>query len=214
MLTADGNGPTAKLLEIGHIAVHWQTGKETISMKNAHTNTQADTMKVEFAVPDIAHQAQAALDGALDFCAQKLGLTNRSAVADRLRRADSNARRYFEYGLAQQIGEHLGGLDEEVKAVYLYDDEATPEDSVFGESTAPSLVHLIVRAQRKTSALNSLVVALDRAVTHQYADMFQAPQLAHLLDIQVIDEAEVNAGAGYGALFTWLHHRPLSVWTR
>ena len=182
-------------------------------MTSIHPNMLADVMKVELAMPDIASVAKAAVEDALDFCAQQLRLADREAVEAQLREANPSVRSYFEYGLARQIGERLGELDGEVHAVYLYDDEATPEDAVFGEAT-PSLVHLILRVQRKTSALKSLVAALDRGVTQKCAEMLHASQLAHVLDVQMVDDIDVNTGTGYGALLTWLHHKPLSVWTR
>jgi hypothetical protein len=182
-------------------------------MTSVHSNMLADLVKVELAMPDTASVAQSAVEDALDFCAQQLRLADRAAVLEQLQEANPSVRGYFEYGLARQIGERLGELDGEVEAVYLYDDEATPEDAVFGESTL-SLVHLILRVQRKTSALQSLVAALDRAVTQKCAEMLHATQLAHVLDVQVVDDVDVNTKMGYGALLTWLHHKPLVVWTR
>jgi len=182
-------------------------------MTSVHPNVLADVMKVERTMPDIASVAQAVVEDALDFCAQQLRLADRTAVLAQLQEANPSVRGYFEYGLAKQIGEHLSELDGEIQAVYLYDDEATPEDAVFGES-APWLVHLILRVQRKTSALKSLIAALDRGVTQNCAEMLHATQLAHVLDVQVVDDVDVNTRTGYGALLTWLHHKPVPVWTR
>jgi len=105
-------------------------------------------------------------------------------------------------------------LDENVKAVYVVDYDATPQDLCFGEATPTSLIHLLVWAERKTGALDSLVAALGLALAQRYADLTGRPRLTHLLDVQVIDDADVKNRVGYGALLSSLHHRPIQVWKR
>jgi hypothetical protein len=182
-------------------------------MTGTYTSAGSRTFNVEFSLPDADTAASGAIDYALDFCAAKMKLANSDEALALLRRSSRDVRGYFEYGLAKHLAEYVGALDGEVQAVYLYDDEATPEDVIFGEA-APTLVHLVVWAQRKTGALSSLVVALDRAATQRYAELMEAPEQAHLLDVQVVDSTEVNSRSGFGAMLTWLHHRPLIVWKR
>jgi hypothetical protein len=158
--------------------------------------------------------AKAALDKALRFCAQKLKLGDPHVTVLLLQQEDGVAYGYFYYDLAVHIAGYLGALDGETKAVYLYDYDATPEDDCFGETVVPPLLHLIVWAQRKTVALNSLAEALDRALVQNYAELIGAPQLAHLLDVQVVDDADVKNRIGYGTLFSSLHYRPIQVWER
>jgi hypothetical protein len=168
---------------------------------------------LELALPNVASAADAALAAALGFCAQKKQVGSSDAALKLLKAGDRGAREYFQYGLAMQVAELLGGLDDEVQAVYLYDDEATPDDSALGE-VIPTLIHLIVLARRKTSALDSLIVGLGRAVVQSYGRLFDKPQLRHLLDVQVVDNSELDAGTGLGALMSSLHHRPSLVWKR
>jgi hypothetical protein len=78
----------------------------------------------------------------------------------------------------------------------------------------PPLLHLIAWTQRKTVALNSLAEALDRALVQNYAELIEAPELAHLLDMQVVDDADVKNRVGYGTLFSSLHYRPIQIWER
>jgi len=181
--------------------------------------TQTEVVDVEFTapplqLPDAASMAEAALAKSLEFCAQKMGFDSHQAVIDHLQRSDSTASSYCHYGLAKQVAEYLGALDDNVKAVYICDYDATPEDLCFGEATQASLVHLIVWARRETGALNSLVAALGRALVQSYADLIGMRQLTHLLDVQVIDDADVKNRVGYGALLSSLHHRPIQVWER
>ena len=179
--------------------------------------TQTEVVDVEFTtprlqLPDAASMAEAALAVALKFCAQKMGLDSRQAVVDLLRQGDSIACSYCHYSLAKQVAESLGTLDENVKAVYVCDYDATPEDLCFSEAPQASLVHLIVWAQRKTGALNSLVAALDRALVQSYADLTGMSQLIHLLDVQVIDDADVENRIGYGAMLSSIHYQPIQIW--
>jgi hypothetical protein len=55
---------------------------------------------------------------------------------------------------------------------------------------------------------------LDRALSDRYADATGANQRAYLLDVQVVDAADVANRRGYGALLTSLHHPPIKVWER
>jgi hypothetical protein len=188
-------------------------------MAEVSSMTQTKVVDVEFTapplqLPDAASMAEATLAKALEFCAQKMGFDSHQAVVDHLRQGDSTAYSYYHYSLAKQTAESLGALDENVKAVYVCDYDATPEDLCFGEATQASLVHLIVWAQRKTGALNSLVAALDRALVQSYADLIGMRQLTHLLDVQVIDDADVESRIGYGAMLSSIHHRPIQVWER
>jgi hypothetical protein len=105
-------------------------------------------------------------------------------------------------------------LDENIKAVYVADYDATPQDICFGETAKPSPIHLIAWVERKTSALDSLVEALNRALVERYADMIGPSQLAYLLDVQAVDDADVKNRVGYGALLSSLRNRPIKIWER
>jgi len=168
----------------------------------------------QWRLPDAASTAEIALTQALDFCAHKMGLAGHQAVIDHLQQGDSTACQYCHYSIAKQVARSLGALDENVKAVYVVDYDATPEDICFGEKRQISLVHLVVWAERKTSALDSLVGALDRALVQRYADVIGTHKLAHLLDVQVIDDDDVKNRVGYGAMLFSLHQRPIQVWER
>jgi hypothetical protein len=182
-------------------------------MSTTYAIPQPKTLDFEFTLPDARSAASDAIDHALDFCAAKMRLADRDATLALLRQGSGATRGYFEYGLAKHLAEYIGALDAEAQAVYLYDDEATADDAIFGEAM-PTLVHVVIWAQRKTGALNSLVTALDSAVTQRYAESMGTPEQAHLLDVQVVDDAEVHSRSGFGAMLTSLYHRPLLVWKR
>jgi hypothetical protein len=167
-----------------------------------------------FQWPDATSTAQLVLDEALTFCARKAGCEDVQAVVERLRESESLVCHYCRYGLAKNVAESIGRLDDNVKAVYTVDYDATPEDRCFSSESQTSLIHLIVWAERKTDALDALVGALDRALLQAYSEAIDASQLAHLLDVQVVDDTDVEARVGYGALLTSVHNRPIQVWER
>ena len=108
----------------------------------------------------------------------------------------------------------LGALDEDVKAAYVDEYDVAPDDLFFGEAARTTVIYLIVWVQHKTGALNSLVAALDRALVQSYMELIGSPRLAHLLEVQVIDDADARNPVGYGA---WLcsGNFPLTeVWRR
>ncbi len=168
----------------------------------------------QWRLPNAASTAEISLTQALKFCAQKMGLADHQAVIDHLRQGDSTACKYCHYSIAKQVAESLGALDKNIKTVYIVDYDATPEDLCFGEGIQTSLIHLIVWAERKTSALESLIGALNCALVERYADVIGTCQLAHLLDVQVVDDADVKNRVGYGAMLSSLYNRPIQVWKR
>lgn len=167
-----------------------------------------------FRLPDAASTMEGALARALDFCTEKLNLPNPQASLERVRKGDGKAVEYCHYHLAQQVAEALGALDDHVGSVSLFEFDATPEDLALGEHSDSLPIHLLVRVDRKTSALNSLVAALDRALVMEYAEMIGPRRLGHVLDVQVVDGADIASRRGLAALFHSLNNRPIQLWER
>ena len=165
-------------------------------------------------MPDAASAARITLTDALRFCADKMGLSSHAAVVEHLRNGDSSACEYCHYSIAKHVADSLGALDKNVKAVYAVDYDATPEDVCFGATMQTSPVHLIVWVERPTSALNSLTEALDRALVERFNEIVGTHHLVHMLDVQVVNDADVKNRVGYGAMLTSLHQRPIQVWKR
>jgi len=187
-------------------------------------NTQATQPQAEVAavtvrgaslrVPDADSAAEAALDRALRYCGDRMGVASLDQLTESLRQGEAECRGYYHYALAREVADYLSALDADVQAVYLFDYDATPEDVCFCESDPDPLMHVIVQVRRRTAALESMLEALDGALARRYAEMMGIDEQAHLLDAQIVDEEDTVRRAGYGALLSSLHHRPLQVWGR
>ena len=164
--------------------------------------------------PDVSRTAGEILVQAKEYCAEKMQLDSPQTVLARLRSGEGKACEYCHYSVAKQAAAAMGTLDANIQAAYVYDYDATPEDLCFGAAGRGLPIHLLVWAERKTAALSALAETLGRALAHQYAVMIGVPQPAHLLDVQVVDDADVDKRLGHAALLSSLYHRPIEVWRR
>lgn len=178
-----------------------------------HLSTAKAGVDVAFSLPDAATFGSGAIADALAMCASKMHLLSSESALDCLRDGDEVAWDFFEYGIARQVAEHLGAMDREVRRIYSFDDEATPEDAAFSRHSG-RIVHLIVEVERRTGALHSLIAAVDRSIVQACSEVLNRQGLQHMLDVQVVDEADVRNRNGYGALLASIHHRPMRIWER
>ena len=167
-----------------------------------------------FRLPDATSIMEGVLGQAMDSCARRLNLEGPQAVLELLRRQDATAQGYCHYHLAQRVAEALGTMDDNVQSVSMYEFDATPEDRALGQRAEGLPIHLIVWVGRRTSAFKSLVAALDRALVKDYAELIGPRRLGHVLDVQVIDDADVESRRGIASLLTSLHNRPIRLWER
>ena len=165
-------------------------------------------------LPNAASTAQHIWTEALEFCAQKMAIESTEGITARLEH-DRAARQYCLYSVAKQTAAALGDLVPEIKAIYTLDYDATPHDLCFSHAGADALpIHLIVWTGRKTAALDALIASLDGALAQAGSEILATHGLVTLLDTQVIDDDDVDHQVGYGALLSWIHHRPIQIWSR
>lgn len=165
-------------------------------------------------VKDLSGMSEAVLAQAIEYCVQQVHLDSSQAAIDRLRAGDSQVCEHCNYSLAQQVAESLGALDENIQAAYIYGYDAATEHCCSGEVGWALPIHLIVRATRKTAALNAVVETWDRALTRRYAELVGGRRPARMLDVQVVDNSDVVTRIGYGAMLSSQHHSPTEVWKR
>jgi hypothetical protein len=165
-------------------------------------------------VEDVARTSQEILDEAMEYCAEKMRLDGPEEVIEQLILGDRQVCSYCNYSVAKRVAEFLGTLDENVKAAYIYDYDATPQDLYLGGGGHGLPIHLLVWANRKTAALKGMVETWDRALAQGYAELIGGRPSAHVLDVQVVDDSEVQKRVGHGALLSSIHYPPVRLWSR
>jgi len=103
-----------------------------VAAREVKTKIEVEGMP-QLRLPDSESTAEIVISQALRFCAQKMGLANHQVAAERLQQGDRNACKYCHYSVAKQVAESLGALDRKIKAVYVADYDATPQDICFSE---------------------------------------------------------------------------------
>ena len=165
-------------------------------------------------VKDVAGTARAILIHAVEYCTDKMQLDSVQQAIERLRAGDAQACDYCHYSLARQVAEWLGTLDGNIKATYVFHYDAVPQDLGLGEAACALPIHMLVWVDRKTAALKVLAETWDRNLAQGYAQMIGGDRPAYILDVQVVDDADVARRIGYGALLFSLHHPPVQIWRR
>lgn len=187
-------------------------GKRTL--KKEQNMLDAASRAPVLRLPDADSVAEFALAQGMEYCAQKMGLPGAQDAVERVQQGDRTACSYCHYSVAKHLAENMGSLDKNIKAVYLFDCDATSEDVCLGSVSTIIPLHLIAWVERKTDALTSLAESMNRALAEDLAGLLGTSSSAHVLHFETVDDNEVAQRRGYGAILTSLHHRPTKVWER
>ncbi len=174
--------------------------------------TSVTTLAPAPPLSDVNSMARAALDRALSYTATQMEFSDVEFAVGHIRIGDQAAWGHFQYALSREVAEYLHAFEPAIKSVYLYDCDATPEDTIFDPLPQNSLVHLIVRTGKKSNALSALIQGFDRALAVRCGERFALPQIGYMLDVQLVDEDEVRSRTGYGSLLSSIYLRPTLVW--
>ena len=152
------------------------------------------------------------IDEALHFATSKVSRLKSEDPREVL--ADPCAQGYCKYGLAKGVGEFLGQMDATVKEVHMVEMEfgCNAEQVLEGIEPLHSCLTLVVRVDRKTAALSSLISSLDQALVDKLRDLPGFESTSSFLDAHIVDEQEVLERRGFGALLTSLYAHRLKVW--
>jgi hypothetical protein len=145
---------------------------------------------------DATHIAANILIQTLESCAQEMALDGPDVVAQHLRQDQSASCACFCDSLTEQVAYALGALDERVWAIYAPDDTLADDVCFCGGIPSVPLVHLLIWRQWRTTAFDSLVAALDRALAQVYKDKIGTQDLPTLLDVHVIDDGSFEKHFG------------------
>lgn len=120
---------------------------------------------------------------------------------------------HFKCGLAKGIGDTLLSHDEQVRTVYLFEPSANP-DAVEGiEMSADAAVHLLVRVKKRSAALNTLISAMDKALTASVKKLGWSRYSSYrsVIDIIPITDEDIEQRKGFAALLTSVISPPIRV---
>ncbi|MGD2048125.1 MAG: hypothetical protein PVH03_01450 [Chloroflexota bacterium] len=122
---------------------------------------------------------------------------------------------YLKCGLAKGVGDLLTQYDEQIKEVYLFEPDANPdlESSISDNGNLDATVHLLLLVGTPSAALESLITALDRALTQGLKDL-EIPVYAEyrsVLDIVPITDEDVRMRRGFAVLLTSIFTPPIRI---
>lgn len=149
-------------------------------------------------VEDLTRSTRNMVDGAIAVTTGRLHLDHPQDALERILANDLTALEYFRHELAHQVGMLLVRMDSDVATVYM--EHELPEAEELG---TPALrltdpVHLVIRADRETAALRSLVRAIDSSIVDVLSE-YCGRIAAGLILVDIIDQDQarrINASAG------------------
>ncbi|MFN2229837.1 MAG: hypothetical protein ACK2VA_08715 [Anaerolineae bacterium] len=148
---------------------------------------------------DMTAVAERVLTRALESCARRMGLEGPQQAAYHVRNGSAVARMYYCSSMAKQVAECLGPSEQNIRAIYAPDYDVLFRDlSSDEEPQAEAMICLLVWTRLKTAALDSLVTAWKRALTEAYRDTIDSQGQVPLLEVQVMDDADVEKHLGSG----------------
>ncbi len=163
---------------------------------------------------DPGQAAEAIVRQAINACVEGMPENSLEVALDRLQQHDPATWCRWQYAVAEQVGQYLETCADDVKAVYIYGDDRTPEDRRGEEATLAPLIHLIVWAQPSTAALVGLIDILNQALALQLRTMVGTFGVSQLLDVQMVDDQDVSRHSGHAALLGSSRYRSAQVWRR
>ena len=122
----------------------------------------------------------------------------------------------FKHGLASGVANALSANDPHVEAIYTYDPSANPDSELGNDLPVDATVHLLVKVQSPSPALEAFIAALDRALTAELKGL-PSPKFAQresILDVNLITEKDIEQGRGYAVILSSMFAPPLKVWQR
>lgn len=158
------------------------------------------------------------IENAIMFSAEKNGMTDRDQVVQACARGDCITCEYLRFGLANEVADYLGSMDETIKSVYVYEPETatTMNGNIHDHPSLVPGINMIIRVSRKTAALKSILTSIVSAVEQEFGQLNcpEANALCNMIDVILVDDHEVEQRTGYGALIGSLFTPPIEIWQR
>ena len=164
----------------------------------------------------LTETAETIKDNAVDAAREKMGFYHQEADLEILLKRRDFAE-YFKYALAQDAAQVIGTYDQQVQAVYLFEESGNPDAATEEYISAIDLtLHLLTRVTSASAALEAFVASFDRALTEVLRQL-PSDMVANrksFLNVIPVTEKDIAEGRGYAVLLTSIYARPLQVWQR
>jgi len=142
---------------------------------------------------------------AVEHCARRCG-ADALDVVRLLHVGDRKAHSDLRYAIAKRLAEHLSGLGEPFRGVYVY-------GSLMSEAAGPgSDIDVIVVVNRRSDEVERLIMQVDLALTADYREVLGNVSVSSLLDAHIVDTAQERERRGYGALLRDRQAAPICLW--
>jgi hypothetical protein len=118
--------------------------------------------------------------------------------------------------LVRQIGEYLGQVDRNIKAIYHYQPVEPPEVTPPGPAHPYNGINLVIWVERKSAALGALLETFETALKASLAQIGCADfnTGCFTLDVRLVSDHEVLERRGLGMLVGDVTLRSSEVWKR
>lgn len=148
-------------------------------------------------------------NNSLSFCSEKCSCT-RDQVLRLLQENCPTIHSRIRYALAKELGCYLGENHADVQAVFVYG--STMQDTAGKMSD----IDLIVLVNEKNPALTESLHMLNEGLMLRYRIILGDTSLSlrRLLDVHIVDVADMSARRGYGAVLNSMFEPPTPIWSR
>lgn len=123
---------------------------------------------------------------------------------------------YFKYELALGVALVLAANDRRIQTAYVYNPSDNPDGCEGIEVSQDATLHLLVKVEALSAALEAFVTSLDRALTASLREL-PSPLFAQRRSVLVVDlisEEDVVLRQGWAALLSSIFAPPLKIWER
>lgn len=122
----------------------------------------------------------------------------------------------FKYSLAKGVSQALAGHDRRVQAVYLFQPAANPDMEAGEFLPLETMIHLLVRVETPSAALDAFTASLDRGLVQCLQELPTSlfTSCRSILDVILLTEDAVERQTGFASLLSSIFAPPLELWQR
>ena len=180
------------------------------------STTQFDSEVERKQVSSLVEAAETIRGNAVDLAREKMGFYQQEAALEiLLERRDFLD--YFKYALAQETAQVIATYDQQVQAVYIFEETGNPDAETEDYLSATDLtIHILLKVASVTAALDAFISSFDRALTGVLRGLpsNRFAMRKSFLDVIPVTDNDIEENRGYAVLLSSIHARPIKIWSR